>query len=304
MNNTENSLLYQDVRPSDWEDFIGNQAAVSYLSKKVTDPKRPHAYLFSGPSGSGKTTAARLFASMLGCSNTDYMEIDAADDRGIDTARELKKAYKMPPLYGACRFFVIDEAHQLSKDAKDAILKMLEDFHRTSYFILCTTEPESLKTTIRTRTTPVGFEALNETEIKQLIMFVLRSTGIKTSPDIIDKIVDAAGGSARYALVLLEMAVTSPDSKFGAIGEESEEVINLCRALMKKANPKVVCGILSGLKNVEPEKIRRAVLGYANVTFLKSQNPTALVILEAFKEPVFNSGHPGLTLYCMQVAYA
>lgn len=296
------SLLYQDVRPVEWNEFIGNNFAVEYLSKKVDDPKRPHAYLFSGPSGSGKTTAARLFASMLNCNHSDYMEIDAADDRGIDTARELKKAYKMPPLYGSSRFFVIDEAHQLSKDAKDAILKMLEDFHRTSYFILCTTEPESLKTTIRTRTTPVQFESLNETEMKQLILFVLRKTGIKTTPEVMEKIIDSAGGSARYALVLLEMAITSPDLKFGGIGEEHPEVIELCRALVKRANPKTVCGILSGLKNVEPEKIRRAVLGYANVVYLKSQTEIALTILEAFKDPLFNSGHPGLTLYCMQVA--
>ena len=300
-----NSVRYQDIRPSEWEEFIGNEDSVAYLAAKVDDIQRPHNYLFFGPSGCGKTTAARLFSQKLGCFGSDYIEIDGADDRGIDMTRELKKMYRTPPMYGSFRVIVIDEAHQLSKDAKDSALKMLEDIFPSTIIILCTTEPENLKTTLRTRLTPVEFKSLRDEEMLYLLQSCMERSGVSLDQEILEKIVSVSNGSSRYALVLLEKAVSYPISDFSSITfEASAEVIELCRALVKKAPAKAVCDILKKLKGEDSEKIRRAVLGYANSTYLNSQKDIALVILDSFKETTFYTGLPGITLSCMRVIFS
>lgn len=291
-------MLHIKHRPNTWEQVIGNKEAVAYLQSALENEKRPHSYLITGPTGSGKTTLARIFAKELGCNGSDLQEVDVADYRGIDSVREIRRQMFLAPMMGACRVWIMDECHQQTKEAMSALLKALEDTPPHVYFILATTDPQKLLPTIRNRCTPLSVYSLREGEMARLLNRVAKAEQGEPLPaEVLDEIVGAAEGCPRQALIFLEKYISDPETEIGGL-DTPAEVIDLCRALARPMNWSNIRPILVKLKGEDPEKIRRAVLGYSAATMLKKDSKQALVILDIFKDPFYNSGWPGLVWAC------
>ena len=303
------SSLYIKYRPTKFRRVAGrqNRETINALRTMVGRDFKdvPHAFLFSGPTGCGKTTLARILGERLGCVGSDFREIDSADFRGIDTIREIRKRIHYRPMEGESRVWLLDECHKLSNDAQNALLKALEDTPPHVYFILCTTEPEKLIKTIRGRCTPMEVYPLTEGEIVRLLGRVAKREGKQVSKRVLEQIALDSLGHPRNALQLLDKVIDLPAKKQLALAkrtaEKQSEVIELCRALIKNKGWPVVRQILKGMKSEDPEKVRRAVLGYCNSVLLNSNDPRAFLIMDALEEPVWNIGWPGITLACYRV---
>jgi len=296
--------LYHKYRPADFESMVGNAATIESLKGELAKPedKRAHSYLLTGPSGCGKTTLARMMARMLGADDLSIREVNTADNRGIDTAREMIEQTRYASPTGKPIAYIIDECHQTSKDWQNAMLKPLEDTPRHVYFFLCTTDPQKLLRAIHTRCKQVMVESLTSTDLYRLVRKVAKAEGMEVDKEILEAIAENAMGSPRDALNKLDAIVglTDPEEMKIVIakGSESEaQTIDLCRALLKD-NPSWgnLSAILEGLKDTDAEQTRRAVMGYMSSTLLKSGKHRAAVVMECFNESTFASGFPGLVL--------
>lgn len=294
--------LYQRLRPADLKNVRGQDLVVSSVRKLLKAKDFPHACLMRGPSGVGKTTVARIVARELNCSDIDFCEMNCAELRGIDNVRDIQSRMTLSPFGGDCRIWLIDEAHALTKDAQNALLKMLEDTPAHVYFMLATTDPQKLLPTILTRCTPFDFKPLSEKHLKELILSALGQEEASVGAEVIEKVVEVAEGSARMALVLLEQALTQPDeeSQLDAIQSRDAEAqaVEICRALM---NPRARwADVAKVVKKVEedPEKVRRMVLGYFTQVILGGgkNSGRAAQIINSFRDDYFASGRAGLAL--------
>lgn len=301
--------LHLDFRPKNFDEMIGNKGVIASL-KSILNRKDniPHAIIFQGPSGCGKTTLARIVADKLGCppvfdndeTNGDFVEINASNNRGIDTARAIMETMHYHPSVAKCRVWLLDEIHSATRDFQNSILKALEDSPKYAYFILCTTEPEKLLKTIRNRCSTFEVERLEDDEIKQLLDWVLNEEQFDIPNDVKDEMVDAVEGCPRQALVILDQIIDLPENEMLAAVKDTKvnekEVRELCQAMLKSASWKKISEILKGLKSSEPEKIRRAVIGYMSAVLLNGGDAKAALVIDTFKEPVFHSGMPGIVL--------
>jgi len=307
-------MLYQTVRPNKFEDMIGNEAQVKALATTLSKPNHAHAYLLTGPSGCGKTTAARIAAQVIGADEFSITEINAANDRGIDTARQIVDAMR----YGGnnakgVSVFIIDEAHKTTKEFQNALLKPLEDVPPHVYFFLCTTEPAKLLPTIKTRCEEVKFKAMSVNELSILVRTVNRNQALNVCKEALLLIAENCDSSARLALVMLEKtaALTDPAEqialvKSGIVDEENAETIDFCRALLgaKPADWSKIAGMIKNMDTSDPEKVRYAVLGYMNSVLLNKPDNRVALILEFFAQPFYNSGKSGITLAAYQSIFA
>lgn len=150
--------LYRAYRPKTFADVIGQEHLVSLLTGALEQNKIAHAYLFYGGRGTGKTSVARILAKELKCNPEDVIEIDAASNRGIDEIRELRDAVRTAPFSSPYKVYIIDEAHMLTKEASNALLKTLEEPPSHVIFILATTDPEKLPQTIVSRCQKIEFK--------------------------------------------------------------------------------------------------------------------------------------------------
>jgi len=199
-----NLVLYRKYRPQSWDEVIGQEHIVRTLTNAIKLGRVSHAYLFAGPRGTGKTTIARLLAKSLGCSDLDLIEIDAASNRGIDEIRELREGIKFAPTAGKYKVFIIDEAHQLTKEAFNALLKTLEEPPAHAIFILATTEIHKVPETILSRVQSFPFRKLSVSEITQKLQKIIELEKINIDNSAIQLIATFAGGSYRDAESMLE----------------------------------------------------------------------------------------------------
>jgi len=298
-------ILYQKHRPTELEDLKGNENTISALNKLLSKDEHPHAFLLSGPSGCGKTTMARIIADKLNCIGSDYREVGTNENRGIDTVREIIKQCSYKPLEGVCRVWVLDECHKLTGDAQSALLKILEDTPKHVYFILCTTDPQKLLPTIIGRCSQFTVQLLSEDQIASLVRKVAKLEGEKLEKEVWEQIAIASQGHARNALQILEQVLAvEPEQRFEMAkksAEEQSQTIELCRALIGKRGWKAISHILSGLRDQDPENVRRAVLGYCSAILLKKEDDQAGLVMECFIENFYNSGFPGLVFACLSV---
>ena len=302
--------LYQKYRPTHLSDIVGNKPVVEALESVLSSKEIPHAFLLTGPSGTGKTTIARIIARHLNVGSFDFIEIDSADFRGIDMVRDIRKQLHQSPLSGKHRLWLIDECHQLTKDAQNALLKGLEDTPPHAYIVLCTTEPQKILKTIHTRCMTFNMQSLPESRLAKLIQDVTAKEGKTVSDDIVKLIAIESLGSPRAALVALEKVIDlEPRFQAKAVDKAlaaENQVIELCRALFQREKWNKVATILSGLQEQDPESIRRAVLGYFSAVLLKGtieQNKyTAYLILDTFKTPTYDIGWPGIVMMCFEAS--
>jgi DNA polymerase III subunit gamma/tau len=285
--------------------MLGNQEVVEILRKQLSQKQSmPKSILLHGPTGCGKTTLARIIATELGAQGSDIREIDSADFRGIDTVREIRKQSAYKPLEGPYRIWILDECHKMTSDAQTALLKALEDTPSHVFYILCTTEPQKLLPTIRGRCAQYQVRTLTEKEMKRLLRRVVTAENETLDKEVYEQIIQDSMGHPRNALQILSQVLAVDGSKRLKVAKKAAETqsktIELCRALVKKEPWHIVAGILNGLKEEDPESIRRAVLGYCQAILLgKNPDPSVAEVMQEFIEPFYDSGFPGLTFACI-----
>jgi len=298
--------LYQKYRPQTLDQVRGNEEVVLVLTNLLKKKKEfPHTVLFHGETGCGKTTLARIIAKELGCKERDLAEINSADFRGIDTVRDIIKNSQYLPIEGEKRAWIIDEVHKMTNDAQNALLKLLEDSLPHVYFLLCTTEPQKLLPTIRGRCSEFQVKPLSNMQMHRLLRSVVRSEKETLADEVYEQIVQDSLGHPRNALQILEQVLSVPEEHRIQTAQKAaaqqSQIIELCRALINKSGWKEVRTIIEGLKDQEPENIRRIVLGYCQAILLKGENDRAAMIIEAFWDPTYNVGFPYITYACYSI---
>lgn len=204
-------VLYRKYRPQKLSDVHGQEHVKKIIANALKEKKLAHAYLFSGPRGIGKTTVARILAQELGVSGVDLIEIDAASHRGIDSVRELRDTIHFRPSQSENKLYILDEAHMLTNEAFNALLKTLEEPPTYVYFVLCTTEPHKLPLTIVSRCQQLSFIPASGEELKEYLQKILKLEAYEIDLEALKLIVEYAHGSYRDSLVLLEQSIRHTD---------------------------------------------------------------------------------------------
>ncbi len=220
-------VIARKWRPQTFEDVVGQRHVTATLENAIRANRVAHAYIFSGARGVGKTTTARILAKALNCvkgptptpcnecdacreitagNSLDVFEIDAASNRGIDQIRELRDMVRYAPASGRFKVIILDEAHMLTDEASNALLKTLEEPPERVIFVMATTEPENLADTIRSRAQHFHFRALSFAEIDGALTAIAKKEGLTAEPGALAVMARAAEGSLRDALSLLEQA--------------------------------------------------------------------------------------------------
>ena len=298
--------LYKKYRPVKLTELVGQKNATNMLVRMVNDGNIPRCLLFTGPSGTGKTSAARILRTRVDCSEHDFVEINAADTRGIDTVREIKQKMNMAPMGGESRVWLIDEFHAMTSQAQQATLKILEDTPKHVYFFLATTDPNKLLKTILTRSTEIRFKSLSIADLEELLKKVCSLEKVLLPEDVLDKVVICSDGSARKALVLLHQIYKLPSEaeQLEALEKASSQqnASRLFQALLGRENWSEVAKILKELDD-EPEMIRRYILAACSNILLgnKKNAAKAYSLIVAFESPFHDSGKAGLIRACWEV---
>lgn len=296
-------------RPKDFEDFWGNSSMIASLKSVVyREEGMPHSFLFTGPSGCGKTTLARIICEILQCDEKDFLEYNMANTRGIDTIRDISYMSRYAATAGKIKIYLIDECHKLTNDAQNALLKLLEDTPRHVYFILCTTDPEKLINTIKTRCSTFRVRRLPTPQIITLLKSVCKKEKREDFNDeVLNRIAKASLGSPRKALVMLDQVfdIEDEDEALEIISEgmvDESQLIDLCRILSKPAKNKKekwveVGKIIAGLSG-EPEQIRTGILNYMAKILFKRYDLFIAEVMGCFKDNYFYNGKAGLLHDC------
>lgn len=229
-----NSVLYRKYRPKNFSEVVGQENIVKTITNAIKNDKVSHAYLFYGPRGCGKTTLARLIAKSLNCQNReknsfepcnkcnscfeinegnaiDLIEIDAASNRGIDEIRDLKEGINVVPVKSKYKVYIIDEAHQLTKEASNALLKTIEEPPDYAIFILCTTEYAKIIPTIASRCQQFEFKKLTVPQIVEKLDFICKKEGLKCEKGALEIIAKKSEGAIRDAESFLNKIIAIED---------------------------------------------------------------------------------------------
>ena len=256
--------LYRSFRPETFDELLGQEHIEKILKNQIATGTVGHAYVFCGTRGTGKTTTARLLAKALNCLSDgekpcgecehckaiaagnfiDVSEIDAASFRGIENIRTLREEVNYPPVSGRNKVYIIDEAHMLTTEAFNALLKTLEEPPANTVFILATTEPNKLPATILSRCMRLDFRRVPDDIILGLFKRICRETGVEAEEDSLALIASNADGSVRDGLSILDRCIagnktlTRDDVLFllGMAGAET-----YIKITMGKPNLKTIC---------------------------------------------------------------
>jgi len=214
MKETRHTTLYRQYRPQDWNEVRGQEQVTGVLEKAIKNGKTAHAYLFCGSRGTGKTSVARILARELGVSEKDLYEMDAASRTGVDDIRELREGVNTVPFESPYKFYIIDEAHMLSKNAWNAFLKTLEEPPPHAIFVLATTERDKVPDTIQSRCEIYTFKQPTREILSQIVTDVAKKEGYALERSAAELVALLAEGSFRDALSILQKVLAvSKDKK-------------------------------------------------------------------------------------------
>lgn len=291
---------YHAHRPNCIEDVEGNEAICQKVAGYIEDPATiPNTIMFTGQTGTGKTTFGRIIADAL---EAEFQEVNCGTDGKVDVFREILDKARVRPIGGGYRVLLLDEVHKLPKACQTLLLKPLEDGIHNTKIILCTTEPETLLPAVRNRPVQYQCELLDETEMRQVIRRIAKLEGVRLTKIVMAAIIQAAEGSSRHALTILEsIAGLSTELMLKKIsqyqGDVAEEVVTLCRAIMSKKQFPAIVTIAKTLNMSNPEQVRMQILGYsANCIGVPKLSHKAYAIASAFSENWYNSGRHGLMI--------
>lgn len=296
-------------RPKTLSEVIGQPQAVKQLQGFLDAKSVPKVIGFFGPPGTGKTTLARIMAKAVGANDMGITEHNLAVKNGIDDIRALQDSAAMRPLGGGNAAYILDEAHSLSKQAFQGLLKLFEDTPKHSYFFLCTSQPEKIDKAIRTRITGIELKAVPSSDLYNLLVKVAVDEGIEVRQDDFKAIAKAAGGSARNALVYLnQMQACDFDSSIladlGRSVDEKHNAFPLCSMLMwPKSNEwGKVYTLIDSLDDDEIESVRWMLLRYAASCMKDSKNAArSALLIQGMATPFFDSKKPGFLAKCYLV---
>jgi DNA polymerase III subunit gamma/tau len=239
-------VIARKYRPTHFGDLVGQEHVRGTLSNAITQNRIAHGYIFSGQRGTGKTTVARILARCLNCQNgptpepcltcstcieigagnsVDVIEIDAASNRGINEMRELRESVRYRPAKDRFKVFIIDEAHQITNEAFNALLKTLEEPPEWAVFMMCTTESHKIPTTILSRCQQFNFRSVEFAELVERMKWICAQEGIEAEDEALAVIAQAGEGSVRDSLSALDQAIASGGSKL--VGAAVRDLLGL-----------------------------------------------------------------------------
>ncbi len=315
-------VLYRKYRPQKFSEIIGQEHVVQTIKNAVSSGVISHAYIFSGPRGSGKTTIARLLAKSLNCRNRkegdsepcnkcqscleimegrslDLIEIDAASHRGIDEIRELRDGIRFSPVKEKYKVFILDEAHQLTKEAVNALLKTLEEPPSHAIFIMATTEIHKMLPTVISRCQRHDFKKLTLAEIVKRLLYISKQEKAKIEMPALELIALNSYGAARDAESLLgqvlafsgsakEIKAEDIKSLLGIV--DSKAVFEFVDFLAEKKAYGAVLYLNNLLENgFDPQEFAKSVVSYLRRLMVLKMNPEGISVLTGFsKEEAIN----------------
>jgi DNA polymerase-3 subunit gamma/tau len=264
-------VIARKYRPQTFDDVVGQHLVTDTLKNAIQTDRVAHGYIFSGARGVGKTTTARILAKALNCftgptvtpdgtcpscleiaagNSVDVQEIDAASNRGIDEIRELRESVRYLPARDRYKIFIIDEAHMLTTEAFNALLKTLEEPPPRSLFILATTEPHKLPSTIQSRCQHFAFRLLDYGEIYERLRGVAAEEKISAEEGALSTLAQAAEGSLRDALSLLDQVIA-------ACGDRLDE--KLVRQVLGVVPTELLAGIVKAIHAADSRQVLERV---------------------------------------------
>ena len=252
-------VIARKYRPQTFDEVVGQEHVKQTLRNAIEQQRIAHGYIFSGPRGTGKTTLARILGMALNCeggpssspdpesdvcreiaagASLDVVEIDAASNRRIDDIRELRESVKFRPVRDRYKVFIIDEAHQITSDAFNALLKTLEEPPEWTVFVLCTTEPQAIPATITSRCQSFAFRAVELLEVLEHLRGICGREGIEAEDDALMAVALAGDGSIRDSLSTLDQAIAA----FGKT-LEAQPVRDLLGAIPSEVTERILAAI-------------------------------------------------------------
>ncbi|MDR0398544.1 MAG: DNA polymerase III subunit gamma/tau [Endomicrobium sp.] len=268
--------LARKFRPQNFDEVIGQDHISQTLKNAISEKRISHAYLFSGPRGCGKTTMARILAKALNCKNgptaipcgicenclevsksssVDVLEIDGASNNGIDEIRALRENVKFASAHSNYKIYIIDEAHQITTQAFNALLKTLEEPPAHVIFIMATTEQHKIPVTILSRCQKYRFKLISASEMASAIQNIAQKEGFDIDSDALSIITASSGGSMRDALSLLDQAVSSNSGKItgeyirGLLGLLPKDIIALVTENIAKGDIQAILKIVKEIND-------------------------------------------------------